>query len=131
MTSIEEQVQLYIKQKERSRQRAKLYYEKHRNKAKPKMRDHARCRKAQRDANMMALKNCRRDLRCRTERTRPRPLARICPYIKYRVLDIHKQTMVHALRLLGKDWLANEHIKGALGVLRQLLGGEPQEEPIL
>ena len=46
MISIGEQVQLYLKQKERARQRAKVYYEKHRDQAKPKMRVHARCREA-------------------------------------------------------------------------------------
>jgi hypothetical protein len=67
MISIEEQVQLYLKQKERARERAKVYYEKHRDQVKPKMRDHARCRKAQRDASMLALMDAAAGMRSAIE----------------------------------------------------------------
>ncbi len=67
MMSIEEQVQLYLNQKEKARQRAKVYYEKHRDQVKPKMRDHARCRKAQRDASMLALREATAGMRSAIE----------------------------------------------------------------
>jgi hypothetical protein len=67
MISIEEQVQLYLKQKERARQRAKAYYEKHRDRVKPQMRDHARCKKAKRDGSMLELKEAVAGMRSAVE----------------------------------------------------------------
>ena len=115
----------------------KVYYEKHRDQVKPKMRDHARCRKAQRDASMLALREAVAGMRSAIETFTAAlraldlaPPARLSPYKKYRGLKIHKKKIVHTDRLLGKDWLANEHVKGAGGALKHILGEEPQEEPI-